>query len=137
MNPTITRNCRTSNAARRLIGKYRAQIAVPPQYPELADVFAITFLPGRSVSHFGGGLLRRIGSTLMVVLSYEEPRSTKPDRFTMPLRGFRARSTGTVPCDTAAKQVARSTSTGVCHRGQTPRARPLAPHAVQAWSSRC
>lgn len=28
----------------------------------------------------------------MVVLSYEEPRPEKPDRFTMPLRGFRARA---------------------------------------------
>ncbi len=92
MNPTVTRNSRTSNAARKLIGKHRAQIAVPLQYPELADVYAVTFLPGRSVSHFGGGLLRRIGSTLMVVLSYEEPRSAKADRFTMPLRGFRAQA---------------------------------------------
>jgi len=92
MNRTVTRNFRTSNSARRLIGKYRAQVAVPPQYPELADVYAITFLPGRGVSHFGNGLLRRIGSTLMVVLSYEEPRPAKPDRFTMPLRGFRAQA---------------------------------------------
>src|SRR6476661_10333065 len=92
MNRTVTRNSRTSNSARRLICKHRAQIAVPPQYPELADVYAITFLPGRGVSHFGNGLLRRIGSTLMVVLSYEEPRPAKPDRFTMPLRGFRARA---------------------------------------------
>jgi hypothetical protein len=28
----------------------------------------------------------------MVVLSYEEPRPAKPDRFTMPLRGFRAQA---------------------------------------------
>jgi hypothetical protein len=92
MNRTVTRNYRTSNVARRLIGKHRAQIAVPPQYPELADVYAVTFLPSRGVSHFGNGLLRRIGSTLMVVLSYEEARPTKPDRFTMPLRGFRAQA---------------------------------------------
>jgi len=92
MNRTLTRHSRASNTARRLIGKHRAQIAVPPQYPELADVYAITFLPGRGVSHFGNGLLRRIGSTLMVVLSYEEPRAAKPDRFRMPLRGFRAQA---------------------------------------------
>lgn len=92
MNRTVTRNYRTSNAARKLIGKHRTQIAVPPQYPELADVYAITFLPGRGVSHFGNGLLRRIGSTLMVVLSYEEPRPAKPDRLTMPLRGFRGQA---------------------------------------------
>ena len=92
MNRTVTRNSRTSNAARKLIGKHRAQIAVPPQYPELAEVYAITFLPGRGVSHFGNGLLRRIGSTLMVVLSYDEPRPAKPDRLTMPLRGFRAQA---------------------------------------------
>ena len=49
----LVRNYRTSNAARKLIGKHRAQNAVPPQYPELADVYAITFLPGRGVSHFG------------------------------------------------------------------------------------
>jgi hypothetical protein len=92
MNRTVTRNYRTSNAARRLIGKHRAQIAVHSQDPELADVYAITFLPGRGVSHFGNGPLRRVGSTLMVVLSYEEPRAAKPDRFTMPLRGLRAQA---------------------------------------------
>jgi hypothetical protein len=92
MTRTVTRNSRTSNTARKLIGKHRAQIAVPQQYPELADVYAVTFLPGRGVSHFGNGLLRRTGSTLMVALSYEEPRLAKPDRFTMPFRGFRARA---------------------------------------------
>ena len=97
MNRTVTRNSRTSNSARKLIGKHRAQIAVPRQYPELSEVYAITFLPGRGVSHFGNGLLRRIGSTLMVVLSYEEPGPDKPDRFSMPFRGFRAQ-----PCRDAS-----------------------------------
>ena len=85
------RNRRKLSAAYRLIRKHHFQIAAQQQQPELADAFALTFLPGRPGNSFQGRTLQRIGTAALVVMSYE-PDPANPGRFSMPLRGFRGKA---------------------------------------------
>jgi hypothetical protein len=91
MHKTCNTHRRTLSATRRLVRKHHFQIVAGPQYPELTDMFAITFRPSDRTSTFNGKLLQRAGMSVMVVLSYEADVS-KPDRLAMPIRGFRAQA---------------------------------------------
>lgn len=86
---TATYNPRSLGAIRRLVRKYYFQVRAKPQPAELSNVLAITFRPNVHTGTFNGNLLRRVGTTAMIVLSYE-PHRSKPGRMTMPIRGFRA-----------------------------------------------
>jgi hypothetical protein len=91
MTQVTAHNRRTSSAIRKLVRKHYFQIGAERQPVELTDVFAITFRPNAQTGSFAGSLLRRIGTTAMIVLSYE-PHPSKPDRLVMPIRGFRAQA---------------------------------------------
>lgn len=93
MNPSRNpaQNRRTLNAARRLIRKHNQQITAQEQHPDLANAFAITFLPERPASTFHGKTLQRVGMAPMVVMSYE-PNPDMTGQFSMPLRGFRGKA---------------------------------------------
>ena len=98
MNQVIMRNRRTLRESQSLLHRHRLQIVVGPQHHSLTDTFALTFLPGDRTTTFNDRVMRRIGESVMVVLSYDEPRSSRSDRFAMPIRGLRvqANSDGSV-----------------------------------------
>lgn len=91
MTRTAIHNLRSLGEIRRLVRKHFFQVRAKPQPPELANVLAITFRPSAHTGSFNGNLLRRVGTTTMIVLSYD-PNRSKPGRLAMPIRGFQAQA---------------------------------------------
>ncbi len=89
MNKLALHNQRSLQNSRRLIRRHRFQIVNQPQFPEFANVFAMVFRPGMGSGSFKDGVLRKIGTTVTIVASYE-PKSRYPSRFDIPVRGIRA-----------------------------------------------
>lgn len=91
MSHVTIHNPRSLSAIRRLIRKHYFQIRAKPQPAELTNVLAITFRPSARTGSFNGNLIRRVGTTAMIVLSYE-PHRSKAGWLTMPIRGLRAQA---------------------------------------------
>ncbi|MDZ4818938.1 MAG: hypothetical protein SGJ20_08205 [Planctomycetota bacterium] len=84
-------NRHTLQSATKLVRKHHFQIIQESRRPELEDVFAITFRPGDKTSSFDGRTLRRLGSTVMIVLSCNRDLRVE-NHWSLPIRGFRARA---------------------------------------------
>jgi hypothetical protein len=87
-----THNQRTLQTARRLVRKHFFRIVSATRDPSLNDLFAITFRPGDRTETFNGKLRQRAGKAVVIVLSYESPKTAKHGRWAQPIRGFRART---------------------------------------------
>ncbi len=90
MSLDALQGCALEAAAQQLIHRQVGQVFRRPieKHAEMQTRFCLTFRPGDRTGHFNGKLLRPVGSSVLIVLSYEEPLERRSKR--MPLRGYRA-----------------------------------------------